>query len=362
MPSSEKYKDFHQALLSWYDIHRRILPWREDPKPYHIWLSEVMLQQTRVEAVKSYYNRFLSILPDIAALAAADEDRYMKLWEGLGYYSRVRNLHKGALYVTEHFGGELPASFALLQQIPGIGPYTAAAIASIAFQKKVPAVDGNLLRIFARLQMYAEDIKAPAAKKEAFSFYLDRMPDMRTGDFNQALMDVGALLCLPKGKALCSLCPLSPFCLSHARGKEQDFPYIPPKAKRKTEYKTVLLIHDRDKIALRKRPDKGLLASLYEFPNMEGLKSRDEVLDFLKSLGIQALKIKTLPESRHIFTHKEWCMQGFEIFTDELQEMSIPAKQKAFLYMDLRDMQERCAIPSAFAVYRKYLENPEKGL
>jgi A/G-specific adenine glycosylase len=204
----ENSGDIAEPLLIWYDENRRILPWREDPTPYHVWLSEIMLQQTRVEAVRGYYDRFLAALPDIKTLAAAPEDQYLKLWEGLGYYSRVRNLHRAAITLMEDYDGEMPADYDELRSLPGIGPYTAAAIASIAFGKPEPAIDGNLLRVFARLTCYEPNILTPAANREARAFFLQTMDKARPGAFNQALMDLGALICLPNSAPSCGSCPL----------------------------------------------------------------------------------------------------------------------------------------------------------
>ena len=194
-------------LLDWYDKEGRTLPWRTDPSPYHVWISEIMLQQTRVEAVKGYYERFLRALPDIASLAEAPEDLYLKLWEGLGYYSRVRNLHKAACVIMEEHGGCMPETAAELRKLPGIGPYTSAAIASIAFGERIPAIDGNLLRVFARMTAWQENIKTPASASRAGDYFSGIMPADRPGDFNQALMDLGAMICLPGGLPRCEECP-----------------------------------------------------------------------------------------------------------------------------------------------------------
>ncbi|MBQ9421363.1 MAG: A/G-specific adenine glycosylase [Lachnospiraceae bacterium] len=369
--------DFAESLLDWYDNNRRILPWREDPAPYHVWLSEIMLQQTRVEAVKRYYARFLETLPDIVSLAAAPEDTYLKLWEGLGYYSRVRNLHKGAVTVMEQYGGEMPHTSAELQRIPGIGPYTSAAIASIAFGERVPAVDGNLLRVFARLTAYAEDIKSDAAKKAATGFYQDVM-DMaagaavpepagaetgascasgrpvydRPGDLNQALMDLGATVCLPNAQPVCDACPLRKQCLAHLQGRETDYPVMPAKKARKEEDLTVFLIHDAERIALRKRPPRGLLAGLYEFPNTPGHLTEDEALSYVRSIGFSPLHIRRLTDVKHIFTHKEWHMQGYEILADELAELHPDTKRSPGIFLaQIREIRDIYSVPSAFAAY-----------
>ena len=352
---------FSDRLLSWYDANRRSLPWRDDPSPYHVWLSEIMLQQTRVEAVKSYYARFLSELPDIASLAAAGEDLYMKLWEGLGYYSRVRNLHAGAVMVTEQYGGQMPQTASELQKIPGIGSYTSAAIASIAFGECIPAIDGNLLRIFARLTCYPESIREEKAKKAAAEYFRSRMACStadRPGDFNQALMDLGSAVCLPNLVPLCEACPLRSFCSAHAAGQTTEYPLMPEKKARKVELLTIFLIHDKDRIALRKRPARGLLAGLYEYPHVPGHLTQKEALAAVRDLGFSALRIRPLPAAKHIFTHKEWHMTGYEILSDELTESGAGLREpeqsirpgEIFL-ASISEIRDVYALPSAFAVY-----------
>ncbi len=338
---------FETELLRWYRKCRRHLPWREDPAPYHVWLSEIMLQQTRVEAVKGYYARFLAALPDIPALAAAAEDRYLKLWEGLGYYSRVRNLHKAAVEIMEQHGGQMPSDSRSLAKLPGIGPYTAAAIASIAFSERVPAVDGNLLRVYARLETYPADIRTPEAKKLAGDYFLLRMSGEAPGDFNQALMDLGAAVCLPNAVPSCGACPLSGFCKAFRTGNAPDYPVRTEKKPRPVELHTVFLIHDAEKIALRKRPPHGLLAGLYEYPNVPGSLTEAEALASLKSLGFAPLRIRRLPDAKHIFTHKEWQMRGYEVLADELK----PLQSDSVFLADLQALHEKYPIPSAFAYF-----------
>ena len=353
-----------EKLLRWYDTNRRILPWREDPAPYHVWLSEIMLQQTRVEAVKGYYERFLETLPDIKSLAAAEEDVYLKLWEGLGYYSRVRNLHKAAQQIMEEYGGKMPQTAAELRKLAGIGPYTAAAIASIAFGERIPAVDGNLLRIFARRTAYGENIKSPQAKKAAESFFAERFSDERPGEYNQALMDLGAIICLPNGVPHCGACPWADCCSAHAQGCETAYPVTSPKKARKIDDKTVFLIYYEDQLALAKRPAKGLLAGLYEFPNTEGRLSQEASLKYVQDLGFSALQIRPLPEAKHIFTHREWHMSGYEIRADEWRQ--VPEKKEStdvFLVTE-EEMREKYSIPSAFSCFVKEIRfgKPERRI
>ncbi len=359
--------EFADKLLAWYKENRRILPWREDPTPYHVWLSEIMLQQTRVEAVREYYTRFLVSLPDIQSLAEAPEDVYLKLWEGLGYYSRVRNLHKAARVVMDEYGGELPGDASDLIKLPGIGRYTSSAIASIAFGRKVPAVDGNLLRIFARLQAYEESIKTPAAIREASDYYLSRMPgeapagvsmraekaENRCGDFNQALMDLGTAVCLPGTRPACDQCPLCDFCRIHREkpGQEMTLPLMPAHKERKTEPLTVFLIRNGEKTAVRKRPSKGLLAGLYEFPNAKGTLEQDEAVRWLKRHGVQPLRIHKICSAVHVFTHKEWHMTGYEVRIDPFE-----GDTDGFIMADPGEIREKYCIPSAFSAYLQYLD------
>ena len=355
MAESELAADKTQTeeLLSWYAAKRRILPWREDPTPYHVWLSEIMLQQTRVEAGKAYYLRFLEQLPDIAALAAAPEEVYLKLWEGLGYYSRVRNLHKAAVMIMEEYGGEMPSSASELVKLPGIGPYSAAAIASIAFQQQEVSVDGNLLRVFARMTEYGEDIKAPAARKAALAYYEERIALVkRPGDFNQAMMELGAVVCVPNGTAKCEECPLGQFCLARKHGTVEELPVKAPKKARTIEQRTVLVIQDGASTAIRKRPDTGLLAGLYELPNVEGHLTKKAALAQVKDMGLEPLRIEALPDAKHIFSHIEWRMCAYRIAVSSLEE----APREKFLFADKRESAEKYAIPSAFRAYTRYMK------
>ena len=339
-----------EPLLSWYDRGRRILPWREEPTPYHVWVSEIMLQQTRVEAVKPYYDRFMKSLPGIETLSKAPEEVLLKLWEGLGYYNRVRNLNKAAVKVMEEYGGIMPDSYEELLTLPGIGSYTAGAIASIAYGKPVPAVDGNVLRVLSRLRCDDRDIMQQTVKKQVEEELLTVMPKDRPGDFNQALMELGAMVCIPNGEPRCRECPWEDICMAHKQGTELQFPVKTRKKPRTIEKKTILIIRDENKAALRKRPDKGLLAGMYEFPNMEGHLSEKEVLKWLKERGLSVLRIEPLTESKHIFTHKEWHMIGYSVRVDELDRGE---DLTDFIFVDQRQAKEKYPIPSAFSAYLK---------
>ncbi len=340
-------------LLAWYDENRRVLPWREEPTPYRVWVSEIMLQQTRVEAVKPYFLRFMEELPDIAALAQAREDTFLKLWEGLGYYSRVRNLHAAAMQIMESYGGQMPDDYRELQKLKGIGSYTAGAIASIAFGRAVPAVDGNVLRVISRLLTDDGDIQDPLVKRKMEERLFPVMPKDRPGDFNQALMDLGATVCLANGMPKCRECPWEKLCRANLYNVWSQYPKKSGKKPRKIEQKTVLVIRDQDCVALRKRPAHGLLAGLYEFPTLDGHMTQEETLCFLKQQGVHAVRIEKLSDAKHIFTHKEWHMTGYCVWVDELEPMK---KNKGFLFAKLQKIQEQYPVPSAFAVYSRYLE------
>ena len=345
-------KDWDQAvslLLTWFDENKRKLPWREQPTPYHVFVSEIMLQQTRVETVKPYYERFLKMLPDVHALSAAKEETLLKLWEGLGYYNRVRNMQKAALQVVEEYDGRIPDSYNELLKLKGIGPYTAGAIASIAYGKQEPAVDGNVLRVLMRFFSDESDIAKQSVKDSVSRMLREWMPQERCGDFNQALMELGAVVCLPNGVPLCEECPLVQLCLARKQGKVDCLPVKSGKIARKIEKKTILIIRDDEKTAVCKRSGKGLLAGMYEFPNAEGYLSPDEALSYVKEKGFAPLRITEIEPSKHIFSHKEWHMKAYVIKVEPV------GCQKGFLFASAKDAQDKYPIPSAFAAYAKYL-------
>lgn len=341
-----------EPLLTWFDANARILPWREKPDPYRVWVSEIMLQQTRVEAVKPFFERFIGALPDLQALSACDEDRLLKLWEGLGYYNRVRNMQRAAQGIMEHYGGEMPADYEKLLGLPGIGPYTAGAVASIAFNIPVPAVDGNVLRVVARVTEEEEDVLKQSVKRRMEKSLRRIMPEDKAGAFNQALMELGAVVCLPNGVPKCQQCPLEHICLAHKNNREMNYPKKAPKKPRKLEKRTVLVIRDGEKAAIRKRPDKGLLAGLYELPSMEGHASREEVLWWLKGQGLFPLRIQELEEARHIFSHIEWYMKGYAVLVDELEKY----RGNDMIFVEPKQTEEKYPIPAAFAAYTDYLQ------
>lgn len=340
-------------LLKWYDKNRRILPWREFPTPYRVWVSEIMLQQTRVEAVKPYFQRFMKALPDIKALAEAEEEELLKLWEGLGYYNRVRNLQKAAIQIQMAHGGRMPDTYEGLLTLSGIGSYTAGAIASIAFQRPVPAVDGNVLRVVSRLEQDGRFIDDPKVKASVEQALKEIMPKDRPGDFNQAMMEIGACVCIPNGAPLCGDCPLAGLCDSRQAGTQQEYPKKQPKKPRQIENKTILIVRKGDKTAIKKRAGRGLLAGMYEFPSIDGFRTAEEVADYLADNGLEALEIQPLEDARHVFTHKEWHMKGYMVMTDA----SAPGKSRAkdWIFIEPQHTKEKYPIPSAFGAYMKYL-------
>lgn len=340
-----------EPLILWYDRKRRILPWRADNQPYHIWVSEIMLQQTRVEAVKPYYLRFIEALPNIACLADCPEDVLMKLWEGLGYYSRVRNMQKAARVIVDTKEGVFPSSYDELLELPGIGTYTAAAIASIAFGKAVPAVDGNVLRVMSRIREDNRDIAAAATKKAVMKDMEPMVPKDRPGIFNQAMMELGAMVCVPNGQPHCMICPIKKYCKAFTNQSISLFPVKKKPAKRRREEKTVLLIMDGSKAILKKRNDSGLLAGLYEFPTMEGLHTADEAVHEAEAhYGVTALYVEPLRSSKHIFTHLEWRMEGYMIRVQPPEN-----RETEDLFVEASDIERNYSVPSAYRTYTGYL-------
>jgi A/G-specific adenine glycosylase len=325
-------------LLDWYAHNARSMPWRDDPTPYHVLVSEVMLQQTRVEAVRAYYERFLSALPTLASLAACEEERLLKLWEGLGYYSRARNLQAAARMTLAQFGGVLPQTPDELRRLPGIGDYCAGSIASIAYQTKTPAVDGNVLRVISRLAASDDDVAKPATKRLLTQRVAAILPDERCGDFNQALMELGALVCLPNGAPLCGSCPLASLCEAHRLGLEQALPVKAPKPTRRVEELSVLLLRDGGRLALRKRPEKGLLAGLWELPTFSGAWQ-----DFFAENGLIADAPQPGRRAKHIFTHIEWHMSALETTAraDTLPD--------GWVWATDEEITDTYALPGAFA-------------
>lgn len=346
-------KQLVQPLLEWYPHHARVLPWREDPAPYRVWVSEIMLQQTRVEAVKPYFERFIQALPDIASLAACPEERLLKLWEGLGYYNRVRNMQAAANTVMQEYDGRLPADYEELQKLKGIGHYTAGAIASIAYGIPVPAVDGNVLRILMRVSEDDADIMKQSVRTETERLLQPVIPQEHAGMFTQAMMELGATICVPNGEPKCTECPWQPFCLACRHGSYRHLPHKGKARPRKIEQKTVLLIRDGEKVLLHRRPRRGLLAGMYEFPNLEGHLTREEVTHYVEGMELLPLKVEPLEEARHIFSHIEWQMTGYMIRVAQLDDLD--GQKEGYVFAEAEVSEEKYAIPSAFARYTRYM-------
>ena len=339
-------------LLPWYRAHARDLPWRHTKDPYRIWVSEIMLQQTRVEAVLPYYRRFLDALPDVAALANAPEMLLLKLWEGLGYYSRVRNMQRAARTVISEHGGEFPRDFDAVRALCGIGDYTAGAICSFAFDLPTPAVDGNVLRVAARLLAYGEDIRKPAAKRALTEAIAAAQPIEAPAAFNQAVMELGATVCVPNGAPHCDRCPLSDRCKAHLSGSETAFPYKSKPAPRRVEERTVLVLREGDRVALRQRPKTGLLAGLFEPICLAGTADLDAVRALCLQNGVEPLRVAPLGDAKHIFSHVEWHMRGFEVILPD----GVSKKCPDGVFFALREeIDRRFAIPSAYQAYRAFL-------
>lgn len=345
-----------EPLLEWYQKNKRVLPWRDKNNAYYTWVSEIMLQQTRVEAVKPYFERFIRELPDPEALAKCPEKKLMKLWEGLGYYNRVRNMQKAAVEIVEKYEGRLPADYGKLLKLPGIGSYTAGAIASIAYQIPVSAVDGNVLRVISRVILNEDDIMKQSVRKRIEEQLNEIIPISEAGDFNQALMELGAVVCIPNGQAKCEECPLRKICSAYSLGRVMELPVKAKKKERKVEEKTVMVIQDGEKVAIRKRESKGLLAGLYELPNEKGHLSAEEVLEQVRKMELVPLRIQPLEEVKHIFSHVEWKMIGYQVRVEALER----TKKKNLIFVNSAEAQKQYAIPSAFDAYARHLKEEIK--
>ena len=434
--SPASLRKMNESLLGWYRENARPLPWRKrahgaEIDPYHVWVSEIMLQQTRVETVIPYYTRFLNILPQTADLAACPEDVLLKLWEGLGYYSRVRNMQKCARVLMADYGGVFPRDEGKLRSLPGIGPYTAGAVASIAFGLPVPAVDGNVLRVVSRMAGSQANVLKPDTRRIVENALRESMPAEAPGDFNLALMDLGAMVCLPGTAAKCPDCPLLEICKAGREGRTGDIPVRIIKQKKKHQQRTVLIIRAEEEavkkigkkagkkagkktddcgwpageaegaaappsesegmdetgkglVLLRRRPDSGLLAGMYEPPCMEGHLTQEQVMECVQAWGLKPHSIRSLPASRHVFTHLVWDMTAYEVAVDTLPELwpgALPASlpgsspgygqalpdephstghgmEDAALFFPARrtEAAEKYAIPSAYQAYMTYLK------
>lgn len=339
-----------EPIVGWFRQNKRDLPWRKDQDPYHVWVSEIMLQQTRVEAVKPYYERFLKELPRVKDLAEAKEDTLLKLWEGLGYYNRVRNMQKAAQQIMVDFHGEFPNTYEEILSLKGIGNYTAGAISAFAFGLPKPAVDGNVLRVVSRITGSREDIMKQSVRKAMERALEQVIPEDAASDFGQGLIELGAIVCVPNGEPKCAECPAAFACVARKHGLTAEIP-VKKKAKaRRIEKRTVLIFKDGEKLAIRKRPGKGLLAGLYEFPNEEGRLAQKEVTAYSKEIGLMPVRVKKLESAKHIFSHVEWHMTGYEVIVDELEKTN----KKEFLFIHPEEIGQRYPFPSAFETYIRY--------
>ncbi len=335
------------ALLPWYKAHARSLPWRETEEPYPVWLSEIMLQQTRVEAVRHYYARFLEHLPTISTLANADESLLYKLWEGLGYYTRVRNLKKAAEIIMKIHGGQFPPNYVDILALPGIGEYTAGAISSICFHLPTPAVDGNVLRVISRICNVNEPITSPAFKKDVNRTLAQHYPTDNPGDFTQALMELGATVCVPNGAPLCDICPVADICMAKKQNLQDSLPPKPEKKPRRKETLTVFLLTAGDHVAICKRPESGLLRGMWEFPNADGALSKKEAVAYLKSRNVMPKDIIKSVSREHIFTHVEWRMKGYHFSCETMPD--------CFTWVTKEQLFQEYALPTAFRQFAELL-------
>ena len=345
MDDDLRYQLLPQRLLPWFRDNARDLPWRQDREPYHVWLSEIMLQQTRVETVKGYYTRFLAALPTVEDLAAAPVEQVQKLWEGLGYYSRAQNLQKAARVIAERYGGSFPDTYEQLLDLPGIGAYTAGAIASICFELPTPAVDGNVLRVIARLTGLDDCVDEPKVKTAVGERLKAVYPTGACGAFTQSLMELGAVVCVPNGEPICDQCPVADLCAARLEGRIREFPIKAEKRARREEELTVFLIRSTDgRIAIRRRPEEGLLAGLWELPHEDGFLDETAALEAVRMLGCEPKELIRQLRRRHIFTHVTWQMRCYELLCRSCGEL---------IWASPEDLQSAYALPTAF---RQFLE------
>lgn len=337
------WKLIKDDLLNWYRNNCRKLKWRETKEPYYIWISEIMLQQTRVEAVKGYYDRFLSELPDVQSLAEVSEERLLKLWEGLGYYNRARNLQKAAKVVMEQYKGCFPKVYEQVLDLPGIGEYTAGAICSICFDAPTPAVDGNVLRVMMRLSECYDNIDDAKTKKEVREQLIRLYEDGDCGLLTQALMELGATVCLPNGMPKCELCPLKERCIAKKNDTIDQLPVRKVKKKRRIEEKTVFVLHDGNQYGIRKRKSTGLLANMWEFYHIEGNLNPSDALQYISEQGFQPILLEKSIPYTHIFSHVEWRMTAYYI--------ECKCQHSRLCWIEKEELKEQYALPTAFKTF-----------
>lgn len=340
-------------LLEWYCQNKRILPWRIDKDPYHVWISEIMLQQTRIEAVIGYYQRFMEELPTIIDLANCSQDKLLKLWEGLGYYNRVRNLQKAAKIIVEQYNQIFPNSYQEILALPGIGEYTASAISSICFSLKEATVDGNVLRVYMRVNNRYDNIDDMKIRKKVRGELIRIMPE-DSGSFNEALMELGETICIPNGVPKCDKCPIKCFCKAYQNKTYLELPVRQSKKEKKVENYTVFLFAFQDMLAISKRKNTGLLHSMWQFPNIESLLRITEIEKYLNENNIGFSKIKKAISYTHVFTHKKWNMCSYLIELNEKIDFN------DIIWVSLKELDDFYAIPTAFQPFKKYLERKIK--
>lgn len=336
-------KTFTVALTSWYRENCRALPWRRDQEPYHVWVSEIMLQQTRVEAVREYYKRFMEALPSVSDLAAAEEQTLLKLWQGLGYYNRVRNMHKAATVIVREYGGKFPGTYEEIKSLPGIGAYTAGAIGSICFDLPVAAVDGNVLRVMSRVLADYGDVQSPAVKNRISARLQGLYPEKNCGEFTQSLIELGALVCIPKGQPKCEICPAAAYCKAREAGVQLALPVKGAKKERKKVEKTVFILRHGDKVAVRKRGQNVLLAGLYEFPNVDEQLSAAEAVALAESWETEPKDLLRKAEYTHVFTHVQWEMTAYYLTVGQCCPQ--------FQWASEKELAEEIPLPSAFGYF-----------
>lgn len=332
-----------KSLLEWYLKNHRELPWRNTKNPYYIWLSEIMLQQTRVEAVKGYYDRFIKEIPNIKALSEIPEERLLKLWEGLGYYNRARNLKKSAIVIMEEYGGQFPSEYENVIKLPGIGEYTAGAICSICFEKATPAVDGNVLRVIMRILNCYDNIDELKTKRNVRNWLLELYNGGQCGMLTQALMELGAMVCIPNGSPKCDQCPLNKICMACEKETYHLLPIRKDKKKRRIEEKTVFILHDNEEYGIRKRDSKGLLANMWEFFHADGKMNKQQAVDFISKQGFEPVTVEKEIPYTHIFSHVEWRMTAYYI--------TCRRKKKELVWVKQEEFDTKYALPTAFKVF-----------
>ncbi|MDD6223435.1 MAG: A/G-specific adenine glycosylase [bacterium] len=336
-------------LLNWYYKNKRLLPWRIGKDPYHVWVSEIMLQQTRIEAVINYYHRFMTELPTISALANCSQDKLLKLWEGLGYYNRVRNLQKAAQIITEQYNGVFPISYQEILALPGIGEYTASAISSICFSLPEPTVDGNVLRVYMRVNNCYDNIDEVKTRKQVRKTLVQIMP-IDSGGFNEALMELGETICIPNGIPKCNNCPIKKSCQSYQNNTYLELPVRRNKKSKKEENYTVLLFLFDGMLAISKRKNSGLLRNMWQFPNIETHLTLSQIQSYLKDRGICFSKVEQAISYTHIFTHKKWNMCSYVIWLDNTIGF------EGVAWVSFQELKDIYAIPTAFVPFKNYLK------